>query len=105
MLPVPQLARRHLASDSHPGANVNQRDPIIRASEVAQYAFCARSWWLQRVRGYRSSNLAAMDRGTVRHRAHGRTVEGVHLLRRLAVALLALAGVSLLAWLILLLGG
>lgn len=84
---------------------MNQRDPVIRASEISQYAFCARSWWLQRVRGYRSSNLAAMDRGAVRHRAHGRTVEGYHLLRRLAVALLVLAGVGLLVWLILAFGG
>lgn len=84
---------------------MNRQDPIIRASEVAQYAFCARSWWLGRVRGYRSSNLAAMDQGAVRHRAHGRAVEGYYFLRRLAVALLVLAGVILLVWLILLLGG
>ncbi len=84
---------------------MNQQDPIIRASEISQYAFCARSWWLQRVRGYRSSNLAAMDQGAARHRTHGRTVERYHLSRRLAVALLVLAGLSLLVWLILLLGG
>jgi CRISPR/Cas system-associated exonuclease Cas4 (RecB family) len=84
---------------------VNQQDPVIRASEISQYAFCARSWWLQRVRGYRSSNLAAMQKGAARHRTHGRAVEGVHLLRRLAVALLVLAGVGLLVWLILVLGG
>ena len=84
---------------------VNQQDPIIRASEISQYAFCARSWWLQRVQGYRSSNLAAMDQGAARHRTHGRAVERYHLLRRLAVALLVLAGAALLVWLILLLGG
>lgn len=84
---------------------MNQQDPVIRASEIAQYAFCARSWWLQQVQGYRSSNLAVMDRGVARHRTHGRTVEGYHLLRRLAVALLVLAGVSLVVWLILILGG
>ncbi len=105
MLPTSQLARRHLASGSQAGVNVSQQDPVIRASEISQYAFCARSWWLQRVRGYRSSNLAAMDRGAARHRRHGRSVEGYHLLRRLAVALLVLAGVSLLVWLLLILGG
>jgi hypothetical protein len=105
VLPTLQLARRHLASDSPPGVNVSRQDPIVRASEISQYVFCARSWWLQRVRGYRSSNLAAMDRGTARHRTHGRSVEGYHFLRRLAVALLVLAGMSLLVWLILLLGG
>ena len=105
MLPALQLARRRPVSDSRPGANVNQQDPVIRASEIAQYAFCARAWWLGRVRGFRSSNLAAMDRGSARHRVHGRAVVGVHLLRRLAVALLVLAGVTLLVWLLLSLGG
>jgi hypothetical protein len=105
VLPTLQLARRHLASDSQTGVDVSQQDPIIRASEISQYAFCARSWWLQRVRGYRSSNLSAMEQGAARHRTHGRSVEGYHLLRRLAVALLVLAGVSLLVWLILILGG
>lgn len=84
---------------------MNQQDPIIRASEISQYAYCARAWWLGRVRGYRSSNLAAMRQGTARHRTHGRAVEGYHLLRRLAVALLVLAVVSLLVWLFLALGG
>jgi CRISPR/Cas system-associated exonuclease Cas4 (RecB family) len=84
---------------------VSPRDDIIRASEIAQYAYCARAWWLGRVKGYRSANVAAMRQGTVRHRTHGRAVEGYHLLRRLAVALIVLAGVVLVAWLLLSLGG
>jgi CRISPR/Cas system-associated exonuclease Cas4 (RecB family) len=83
---------------------MSQNDPIIRASEISQYAFCARAWWLGRVRGYRSSNLAAMRQGEARHRAHGRTVEGYHRLRWLAVALLSLAGILIVAWLLLSLG-
>lgn len=80
---------------------MSRRDDIIRASEIAQYAYCARAWWLGRVKGYRSANVAAMQRGTARHRRHGRTVEGYHRLRRLAVALLVLAGIALAAWLLL----
>ena len=83
---------------------MGQEDPIIRASEISQYAFCARAWWLGRVRGYRSSNLAAMRQGEARHRAHGRAVAGYHRLRWLAVALLALAAVLVVAWLLLSLG-
>jgi hypothetical protein len=83
---------------------MNERDPIIRASEIAQYAFCARAWWLGRVKGYRSANLTAMDQGTRRHRAHGRTVQSYHLLKRVAVALLLLAGALLFAWVLLSLG-
>jgi hypothetical protein len=74
-------------------------DEIIRASEIAQYVYCARAWWLGRVLGYRSANLAAMRAGTARHRAHGRLVQGYLILHRLAVALLVLAALLLLAWL------
>ncbi len=84
---------------------MSQHDPVIRASEIAQYAFCARAWWLGRVRGYRSSNVAAMRRGVAGHRAHGRMVVGYHLLRRLAVGLLVLAGLLVIAWLFLYLRG
>ena len=80
-------------------------DPIIRASEISQYAFCARAWWLGRVRGYRSTNLAAMRQGEVRQRAHGRAVVGYHRLRWIALALLSLAAILIVAWLLLSLGG
>jgi hypothetical protein len=83
---------------------MSQPDDIIRASEVGQHAFCARAWWLARVKGYRSANVAAMREGTARHHTHGRAVESYHLLRRVAVALLVLAVVALLAWLLLSLG-
>jgi CRISPR/Cas system-associated exonuclease Cas4 (RecB family) len=84
---------------------VGKQDPVIRASELSQYAFCARAWWLGRVKGYRSTNVRAMRQGRARHEAHGRAVEGYHLLRRLAVALVVLAGLLLIAWLLLGLGG
>ena len=67
------------------GLSMGKQDPVIRASEVSQYAFCARAWWLGRVKGYRSTNVRAMRQGTARHEAHGRAVEGYHLWRRLAV--------------------
>ncbi len=83
---------------------MSSEDEVIRASEVGQYAFCARAWWLGRVQGYRSANVKAMRRGTARHRRHGRAVAGYHLLRRVAIALLMLAVVALVAWLLLGLG-
>jgi len=84
---------------------MGREDPIIRASEIAQYDFCARAWWLGRVMGYRSTNLAAMQQGAARHRAHGRTVEGYHRLRQLALALISLAGALIVVWLLLSLVG
>ena len=84
-------------------------DDLIRASELSHYAYCARAWWLGRVMGYCSANVEAMNAGTARHRAHGRTIEGAYRLRRLALALLVLAAVALAAalavWLIVSAGG
>lgn len=65
--------------------------PFIMASELAQYAFCARSWWLDSVQGYPSSHKQEMLNGQSAHLAHGRIV-GRHLrLQRVAYALLLLA--------------
>ena len=83
---------------------MKRHDDLIRASEIAQYAFCARAWWLGRVKGYHSANVAVMRQGTARHRTHGRAVEGFHRLQRLAAALLVLAVVALVVWLFLSLG-
>jgi 3-mercaptopyruvate sulfurtransferase SseA len=83
---------------------VSRDDDVIRASEMGEYAYCARAWWLRRVRGYHSTNVGAMQQGVARHKRHGRAVEGYHLLRRLAVTLLLLAAVALVAWLLLSLG-
>lgn len=83
---------------------MNGSDDVIRASELAQYAYCARAWWLGRVMGFRSTNVAAMRKGLARHRAHGQMVEGYHRLRRLAIAFLVLAIAALVAWILLSLG-
>ena len=48
--------------------------PIINASEIGRYAFCARAWWLHRVLGYAPRNVEALDRGTRRHEEHGRII-------------------------------
>ena len=83
---------------------MSRQDDLIRASEIGQYAYCARAWWLAQVHGYRSSNLAAMQEGAARHRAHGRSVVAFHRLRRLAVLLVLIAAAILVAWLLLNLG-
>jgi CRISPR/Cas system-associated exonuclease Cas4 (RecB family) len=67
------------------------RDRVIRASKVGLYAYCARAWWLDRVRGYRPANRAALQAGEAAHQAHGRAVVGYHRLRQAAYLLLGLA--------------
>jgi len=75
-------------------------DDIIRASEIGQYAYCARAWWLARVKGLTSANVAEMRAGTEQHRAHGRSVERFRRLRRIAIALVLAGALLLAAWLL-----
>lgn len=64
---------------------------VIRASELGQYAYCARAWWLGRVLGYRSANLERMAAGEAAHVRHGQKVVSSGRLRRWAYVLLVLA--------------
>ena len=75
-------------------------DDIIRASEIGQYAYCARAWWLARVKGLPSANAAQMRAGTEQHRTHGRSVERFRRLRRIAIALVLAGALLLAAWLL-----
>ena len=66
-------------------------DRIIRASEVGQYLFCARAWWLGAVEERPSANVEEMEAGDKVHRRHGRQVRSSVMLSRLAYLILALA--------------
>ena len=77
---------------------------VIRASEVGEYVFCHRAWWLRHTRGHTSANVRALAEGTATHAGHGQRVTAADrlggALRGLAVLLLiaalALAAASLL---------
>lgn len=80
--------------------------PVIRASELGEYVYCARSWWLKRVQGVQSRNVDALRSGTAAHDRHARGVATVQTQRRLATILLAAAAVvALIAILLALVGG
>lgn len=66
-------------------------DRYIRASEVGQYAFCPRAWWLGVVEGLPSAHQEEMKAGEAAHRAHGRRARLALFLTRVAYALLMLA--------------
>jgi CRISPR/Cas system-associated exonuclease Cas4 (RecB family) len=72
-------------------------DDIIRASEIGEYAYCARAWWLRRVQGVPSRNVAALRSGQQAHDRHGRSVAAYQTQRRMALLLAALAALALLA--------
>jgi len=73
------------------------QEPVVQVSEVGEYAYCARSWWLRHVRGLPSANRAAMQRGSARHAAHGAMVAAYHRLAWIGYVLLGLAALSGLA--------
>jgi hypothetical protein len=69
---------------------------LIRASEIGQWAYCQRAWWLAR-QGHPNRNTAYLEAGTIAHAVHGRRVAASHRSRILAIVLLALGLVLLLA--------
>jgi CRISPR/Cas system-associated exonuclease Cas4 (RecB family) len=77
--------------------------PLIRASEVGQYAYCARAWWLGQVKGVPGAHEGKMAAGKSLHLKHGRTVAAARRWRALAWVLsLAAAGLGiLLLWILL----
>jgi len=85
------------------GTRPPQPSPVISASEIGQFTYCANSWYLRRQGHEPDSPL--LDVGTDRHHALGDSLEAIqrretHASRALAVGLLIL----LLALLALVLG-
>ena len=70
---------------------------VIRASEIGEYVFCHRAWWLHQVQGETSANTRELAEGTARHAQHGRQVGLATALRTLAVLLLLAAIVAFLS--------
>jgi hypothetical protein len=78
-------------------------DPVTNASELGEWSFCRRAWWLRHVCGLRSTALQALAQGRALHENHGRRASQAVSLERLArlvfviaVALLLVGG----AWLV-----
>jgi hypothetical protein len=75
-------------------------DRVIRASEIGRYVYCAHAWWLGSVQGLPSAHGREMAAGEAAHLRHGRQVRASLGLSRLAVAILLLAAVVGVVWLI-----
>ena len=74
-------------------------DYVLWASEIGEYEYCARAWWLGWVRGEERANQARLAAGVQRHAQHGQQVAIAGCVQRLAIVLLGLAGLLVLAWL------
>ena len=68
-----------------------QRLPIIRASEMGEYVYCARAWWLRRVAGWEPAGHERREMGTVLHQRHGQAVVGSRVLLVLAGTLVVVS--------------
>jgi CRISPR/Cas system-associated exonuclease Cas4 (RecB family) len=74
-----------------------ERLPIIRASEVGEYVYCARAWWLRRVVGLEPAGRERREHGVTLHRRHRQAVVGSHVLLLLGAALVIAALALILA--------
>lgn len=63
----------------------------IRASEIGDYVYCRRSWWLRRVRSVAPINQAQLQAGVEHHRQHNALLYRSILVRRVALVVLFLA--------------
>jgi hypothetical protein len=72
----------------------------VRASEIGQYAYCAHAWWLGSVEELPSGHWREMAAGEATHLRHGRGVRRSLGLARLAYAVLLLAVVVGVVWLV-----
>lgn len=70
--------------------------PLIRASELAQYGFCERAWWLGVVKKIPSQNQVSLTRGCSRHQRHEQWVQSAARWRRVGLMLLGVGGLFLL---------
>jgi hypothetical protein len=70
-------------------------DRVIRASEIGQYDFCAKAWWLGSIEGVRPSNVHELQAGAAAHAEHGRQVQRAAQLQWAAAGLVALGVIVL----------
>ena len=70
---------------------------VIRASEIGEYLYCHRAWWLHHVEGLASANGPVMAEGTEAHAGHGRLVGVAGVLRSVALLLFGAALLVLVA--------
>jgi len=63
--------------------------PLIRASELVQYGFCQRAWWLATVKKIPSQNPANLLRGSQQHIRHEGQVHRANLWQRVGFFLIS----------------
>ena len=62
--------------------------PWIRASEIGEYVYCHRAWWLKQVKGLQSAHVRQLEDGRYYHKKHGDQVRKISWMRKLAYVLI-----------------
>jgi hypothetical protein len=73
-------------------------DRVIRASEIGEYEFCARAWWMAHVLGRERENPGELAAGRERHVRHGRSLELSSVLQQIGLILFLTAIVVAVLW-------
>jgi len=71
---------------------------IIRASEINQYVYCAKAWWLGAIEGVKPTNIRELESGSLAHARHGRTVIVAGWAQRAAIGFLLIGAVFAIIW-------
>jgi hypothetical protein len=71
---------------------------VIKASEIGEYVYCNRAWWLRRNYDVQLQNVRELKAGTVYHEEHGGQLRQAALIKRLALVFLFLAVSILVFW-------
>lgn len=73
---------------------------MIKASEIGEYVYCHRAWWLRRNYDVRPQNTPQLQAGTIYHQEHGGQVRQAIVGRRVALFFFFLALSVLVFWLL-----
>ena len=71
--------------------------PVIKASELAEFDFCQRAWWLQHIQGVVAEPSQSLLKGQKHHITHYRQLQNANYLRQASFVLFGFGLLILLA--------
>ncbi len=62
-----------------------------KASEIGEFVYCHKAWWLHHIRSNAPANREVLEAGRVHHARHGAQVQQAAWVRKAAVVLVGVA--------------
>jgi hypothetical protein len=72
-----------------------ESEATINASELGEFAYCRRGWWLRRVCGLASGNAGALAQGRALHELHGQRTRWALRAQRAGILMLLAAVIAI----------